>query len=371
MNVYLDNAASTPTHPAVLAEIDKYKDVFGNPNALHSCGRQAGELINKARETIAKAINATAEEIVFTSGATESNNIALQGFMYANENIGMHIITTATEHGSVLNTLEYLEKYDYEITVVGVDEKGIVKLDELEKEIRKDTVLVSVIAANNELGTVNPIKEIGELCRKHGIAFHTDCVQAIGHIDIDVEEMNIDMLSLSGHKIYAPKGTGVLYVRKGIEIEPLIHGGGQENNQRAGTENVPGIIGIGKAFELLPEIRKFNLFLIKNRLKHEIIGNISDVRINGGGIDNILNVSFIGVNARELLQELDKKGVCVSLGSACSVNKNKPSHVLTAIGLDNETANSTIRFSFGIFNTVEEIDYVIDVLRKLVEKLRK
>lgn len=370
---YFDNSATTKIKEEVLKEMFPYLSIqYGNPSSIYSIGREAKRAIEEARKKVASLINCKPEEIYFTSCGSESDNTALKGFANANKNKGKHIITSKIEHPAILNTCESLEKQGYEITYLDVDKDGFVNLETLKNSIRKDTILISIMFANNEIGTIEPIEEISKIAHKNNIIFHTDAVQAVGNIPIDVQKMGIDMLSLSGHKIYAPKGVGALYVKKGIEFERFIDGGHQEKNKRAGTENVAQIVGIGKA----TQIAKKNLKEYQNKLKKlrdyclkEIKNNIPNVYINGTmekRLPGNINISFKGIDSNELLFKLDEFGICASGGSACSSGDNNPSHVLTAIGVPNELAKGAIRFTFGDFNTKEDVDYLINVLKKLV-----
>ena len=372
--IYLDNSATTKIKTEVLNEMMPYLTTeYGNASSLYSVGRKAKKAIEKARGQVAKLINCNPHEIYFTGSGSESDNTALKGFAYANKEKGNHIITSKIEHHAILETCETLERQGFEVSYINVDENGVIKIDELENAIRPSTILISVMTANNEIGTIQPIEEIPKIARSRNIVFHTDAVQAIGNMPIDVEKMKIDMLSLSGHKINAPKGIGALYIKNGINVEKYINGGHQERNQRAGTENVAGIVGLGKACELsnknmnthirnLSKIRDYYL----NKLQKEMPQKI---RINGG-MENRLpgnaNVSFAGVDASEMIFKLDEKGICVSSGSACSSGNTTPSHVLTAINVPEEYLNSAIRTTFGDTNTFEQVDYLVKVIKNLV-----
>lgn len=372
--IYLDNSATTKIKTEVLNEMMPYLTTeYGNASSLYSVGRKAKKAIEKARGQVAKLINCNPHEIYFTGSGSESDNTALKGFAYANKEKGNHIITSKIEHHAILETCETLERQGFEVSYINVDENGVIKIDELENAIRPSTIIISVMTANNEIGTIQPIEEISKIARSRNIVFHTDAVQAIGNMPIDVEKMKIDMLSLSGHKINAPKGIGALYIKNGINVEKYINGGHQERNQRAGTENVAGIVGLGKACELsnknmnthirnLSKIRDYYL----NKLQKEMPQKI---RINGG-MENRLpgnaNVSFTGVDASEMIFKLDEKGICVSSGSACSSGNTTPSHVLTAINVPEEYLNSAIRTTFGDTNTFEQVDYLVKVIKNLV-----
>lgn len=373
MTVYLDNAASTQLSQEVIKTMDDCTPYYGNPSSIHELGQQSRELIENSRRIIADSINAKSEEIIFTSGGTESNNAALLGFMELNNDLGNHIITTKIEHDSVLNTCKYLQSVGYKITYLDVNSQGLIDLKQLENSIRQNTILVSIIFANNEIGTVQPIREIAKICDKYGVCFHTDGVQAIGHLNIDVNLLGIYMLSLSGHKVHAPKGTGILYVKDNIDFVPIIHGGGQEFGLRSGTENTAGITALGKAFEELDytnnHIEKLHILL-----KQGILANIDGVKINEceySGLKNILNVSFKNVDGYMLAKMLSDNGIYVSNGSACNSKDLKPSHVLMALGLSEKTAYNSIRFSFSKYNTEKEIEYILEVLPKLVDNIRK
>lgn len=368
--VYADNAASTQIRPEILAVMEECNQHYGNPSCIHSMGQIGKELINNARQQIATCIGAKPNEIVFTSGGTEANNLAIKGFVQANEHKGYHIITAATEHVSVLNTLKYLEYDGYEVTYLPVDSEGKIDLLRLYLSIRNNTILITIMFANNEIGAIQPIKEIADISRKYNICFHTDAIQALGHYDIDVMNLGVDMMSLSAHKIYGPKGIGALYVRDNIDLFPLLHGGGQEYNLRSGTENVQGIVGMSKAVELLSNS---DLIGLKNKLTDGIVAKIPDVIINSpkeNNLPNIVNVSFKDVCGRELIEMLSDFGVYVSTGSACSSSARKPSHVLKAIGVPDDLALGSVRFSFGIYNTPEDIDYILNILPDIVTRLR-
>ena len=373
--IYLDNSATTRIKTEVLNEMMPYLTTeYGNASSLYSVGRKAKKAIENSRRQVADLINCDPHEIYFTGSGSESDNTALKGFAYANKEKGNHIITSKIEHHAILESCETLERQGFEISYIGVDENGKVDLEELKKAIKPTTILISIMSANNEIGTIQPIEQIAKIAHDKKIIFHTDAVQAIGNMPIDVQKMQIDMLSLSGHKINAPKGIGALYIKKEVQVEKYINGGHQERNQRAGTENVSGIVGLGKACEIanknmtthiryLSKLRDYYLM----KLQKEMQGIY---RINGG-IENRLpgnaNVSFKGINASELIFKLDEKGICVSSGSACSSGNVEPSHVLTAINLPKEYLNSAIRTTFGDNNTFEQIDYLINCLKKLIK----
>ena len=375
--IYMDNAATTQVYPEVLNEMLPYfTEHYGNPSAIYSFAGEAKRGVDHAREIVAKAIGAKTEEIYFTGGGSESDNWALKATAEAYANKGKHIITTAIEHHAILHSAQWLEKHGYEVTYVGVDEDGKVKLDELEAAIRPDTILISVMAANNEIGTIQPLKEIGAIAKKHGVLFHTDEVQAFAHIPIDVDEMNIDMLSASGHKINGPKGIGIMYIRKGVKIRSFIHGGAQERQRRAGTHNVPGIVGIGKATEIsIANMEKNNEYEIKLRdhLIERVLNEIPYSRLNGHRTDrlpNNANFCFRFIEGESMLILLDQAGICGSSGSACTSGSLDPSHVLLAIGLPHEIAHGSLRLTISEKTTMEDIDYTVDTLKKIIERLR-
>ena len=375
--IYLDNAATTKTaKEAVDAMLPFFTEHYGNASSIYSLGAESKKAMTQAREIIAESIGATPAEIYFTAGGSESDNWALVATAEAYASKGKHIITSRIEHHAILHTCDYLKTRGYEITYVDVDENGVIKLDELKKAIRPDTILISVMFANNEIGTIQPIKEIGEIAKEHGILFHTDAVQAYGHVPINVDEEHIDMLSTSGHKINGPKGIGFLYIRKGIKIRSFVHGGQQERSRRAGTENIPGIVGYGaavkRAFESLTE--RMNK---ETRLRDYLIGRIEKeipyCRLNGDRVKrlpNNVNFSFQFIEGESLLIMLDMKGICASSGSACTSGSLDPSHVLLAIGLPHEIAHGSLRLTLSEENTKEEIDYVVDSIKEIVNKLR-
>ena len=375
--IYMDNAATTQVYPEVVNEMLPYfTEHYGNPSAIYSFAGEAKRGVDHARETVAEAIGAKTDEIYFTGGGSESDNWALKATAEAYANKGKHIITTAIEHHAILHTAQWLEKHGYEVTYVGVDEDGKVKLDELEAAIRPDTILISVMAANNEIGTIQPLKEIGAIARKHGVLFHTDAVQAFAHIPINEDEMNIDMLSASGHKINGPKGIGIMYIRKGVKILSFIHGGAQERQRRAGTHNVPGIVGIGKATEIsVANMEKNNEYEIKLRdhLIERVLNEIPYSRLNGHRTDrlpNNANFCFRFIEGESMLILLDQAGICGSSGSACTSGSLDPSHVLLAIGLPHEIAHGSLRLTISEKTTMEDIDYTVDTLKKIIERLR-
>lgn len=350
MNNYFDNAATTRTDDEVLkVMLPFFINEYGNPSSVYKLGREARKAIEEAREKVAKAINANPNEIYFTAGGSESDNLAIKGIAHANINKGKHIITSKIEHHAVLETCEKLEKEGFEVSYIGVDENGIIDLNELKSTIREDTILITIMFANNEIGTIQPIKEIGEIAKEHNIVFHTDAVQAVGSIKIDVKELNIDSLSLSGHKFYGPKGIGALYVKKGVKFDKLINGGHQERNKRAGTENVPGIVGIGKAIELAYDRLEDNNKMIKDLRDYyleEVKRRIPNIRINGDRKTRLpgnMNISFKGVEGDAVLFNLDLNGIYASIGSACTSGSLEPSHVLTAMGLNEDEARKCIK----------------------------
>lgn len=376
--VYLDNAATTKVRNEVVeAMLPYFTEYFGNPSSLHLFAREAGKGLDTARAQVAKALNAKPEEIIFTGGGSESDNMVLRGIPEAYKKKGKHVITSAVEHHAVLHTLEAMEKEGrVEVTYLPVDEYGMVTAEQVEKAIRPDTVLVSIMFANNEVGTIMPIEQIGETCKKYGVLFHTDAVQAVGHVPVDVEKLHIDLLSLSGHKFHGPKGVGALYVRKGVRIPALILGGAQERRKRAGTENVPGIVGMGKAIELATSELEDNaakMKVLRDRLIFGIPARIPDVKLNGHPTErlpNNVNFSIRFIEGESILLMLDLNGIAASSGSACTSGSLDPSHVLLAMGLSHEVAHGSLRLTLSEFTTPEEIDYVLDTLPPIVEKLR-
>ncbi len=379
MNIrYFDNAATTAVREEVIKEMLPYFSLkYGNASALYSVGREARRGLDKARLQVAKAINCSPHEIYFTSCGSESDNLGLKGVAYANRNKGNHIITSKIEHHAVLNSCKTLEKQGFRVTYLNVDKNGTIDINQLMNSICKDTILISIMFANNEIGTIQPIEQIGKIARVHNILFHTDAVQAIGNIRIDVEKLNIDLLSMSGHKFYAPKGVGVLYVRKGVEFEKLQDGGHQEKDKRAGTENIAEIVGLGKAIELIyQEYDEYNQKLksLRDLYIQEVEKNIQNVKLNGDRENRLVgnaNFSFEGIDAQTLLIYLDEVGICASAGSACSTGGTEPSHVLTSIGLNKNLANSTLRVSFGKSNTKEDVEFLVENLQRIVKKLRE
>ena len=375
--IYLDNAATTKTAPEVVqAMLPWFTENYGNPSSIYSLGTESKKAVSEAKDIIAGSLGAASNEIYFTAGGSEADNWALKAAAEAYASKGKHIITSKIEHHAILHTCEYLEKKGCEITYVNVDENGIVKLDELEKAIRPDTILISIMFANNEIGTVQPIKEIGEIASRHNVLFHTDAVQAYGQLPINVDECHIDMLSASGHKLNGPKGIGFLYIRKGIKIRSFIHGGQQERGRRAGTENVPGIVGMGaaakRAFSILEEKRAKETEL-RDYLIEQIEKEIPYCRLNGDRnrrLPNNVNFSFRFVEGESLLIMLDMKGICASSGSACTSGSLDPSHVLLAIGLPHEIAHGSLRLTLNEENTKEEMDTTVAAIKEIVTKLR-
>jgi cysteine desulfurase len=375
--VYLDYAATTPIRPEVFQAMEPYlTKEFGNPSSIHHFGKQARIAIEEAREKIAKALGAKNEEIIFTSGGTESNNMALKGVAYALSDKGKHIITSSIEHHAILEPCHFLEKLGFEITYLPVDKEGFIDPDSLRKAIRKDTILISIMHANNEIGTIEPIEELTKIAREYEIYFHTDAVQTVGHIPVNVDKLGVDLLSISAHKFYGPKGIGALYIRKGTKIHPLIHGGEQEQRKRAGTENVAGIVGMGKVIEIsILELDKERERLINLRdyFIKEVEKRIEEVYLNGPReirLPNNINFSFAYIEGESILLNLDLEGIAVSTGSACSSASLEPSHVLSAIGLPIELAHSAVRFTLGHYTTKEDLDYTLEVLEKTVKRLR-
>ncbi len=376
--IYFDNAATTAVEPEVVETMLPYfTEAFGNASSPHGYGRSARQEMEKARDQVASLIGAKPEEIIFTSGGTESDNLALFGVLEAQEKKGKHIITSMVEHHAVLHTCEYLEKIGKaEVTYLPVDENGLIDPAEVEKAIRPDTVLISIMLANNEIGTIQPIAEIGEIAKKHQVTLHTDAVQAVGAISVDVNELNVDLLTLTAHKIYGPKGIGALFVRKGTRIKPLIHGGSHERNLRAGTESVVQIIGLGKAAEIAQRELKEDgerITKLRDYIISEVLEKIPYSRLNGDSVrrlPNNVNMSFSFLEGEALLLMLDMKGIACSSGSACTSGSLDPSHVLLAIGLDHETAHGSLRITLGRHSTKEEADYLIQELPPIVARLR-
>lgn len=375
--IYLDNAATTRVHPEVFAAMTPFfTEEYGNPSAIYGFSQSAKNAVDHARETIAKSIGANTEEIYFTGGGSESDNWALKATAEAYAAKGKHIITSKIEHHAILHTAQWLEKQGYEITYLDVDENGLIDPEQLEKAIRPDTILISIMAANNEIGTIEPLKEIGKIAHEHGVLFHTDAVQAFAHIPLNVDEMNIDMLSASGHKINGPKGIGILYIRKGVKIRSFIHGGAQERSRRAGTHNVPGIVGMAKATELstekMEERNKYEIEL-RDYLIDRVLSEIPYSRLNGDRtrrLPNNANFCFRFIEGESMLILLDQNGIYGSSGSACTSGSLDPSHVLLAIGLPHEIAHGSLRLTLSEETTKEDIDYTVDKLKEIIARLR-
>ena len=375
--IYLDNAATTMVNPKVVdAMMPFFTEYYGNPSSIYSFAGKAKEAVEDARAAIAGILGAKTEEIYFTGGGSESDNWALKATAEMYGSKGKHIITSTIEHHAILHTCDYLEKQGFEITYVGVDENGRIKLDELKEAIRPDTILISVMAANNEIGTIQPLKEIGAIAKELGILFHTDAVQAFAHIPISVDEMNIDMLSASGHKINGPKGIGIMYIRKGVKIGSFIHGGAQERKRRAGTHNVPGIVGMGVAAKIATEEMQERMAYeckLRDHLIERVLTEIPYSRLNGDRTNRLPNNTsfcFRFIEGESMLILLDQAGICGSSGSACTSGSLDPSHVLLAIGLPHEIAHGSLRLTLSEQTTMEEIDYTVDELKKIIERLR-
>ena len=375
--IYLDYTATTPTHPEVVkAMLPYFTDAFGNASTIYSYGQEAKGAIEEARDKVADLIGAQSEEIVFTSGGTEADNFALEGVAFAKESKGNHIITSSVEHHAVIETCKFLERRGFRVTYLPVDEYGLVAPDDVKRAITDKTILISVMQANNEVGTMEPIAEIGKIAKEAGIYFHTDAVQTVGHIPVDVNELRVDLLSMSAHKLYGPKGVGALYIRKGTKLIPFMHGGEQERRRRASTENVPGIVGFGKATELAQHEmaeEAERLVYLRDQLTEGLLERIDYTRLNGHPIKrlpNNANISVDFVEGESMLLNLDLEGICASTGSACSSSSLEPSHVLRALGLSPEQAHGSLRFSLGKWTTEEEIGRVLEVLPKIVVKLR-
>lgn len=376
--IYLDHAATTPLRPEVREAMLPYlSECYGNPSSIYRIGREARKAVDDARETVAQILGASPREIVFTSGGSESDNLAILGVAFANREKGRHVITSAVEHHAVLDTVKYLEKWGFDVTVLPVDSDGMVDPEDVRKALTKETILVSIMHANNEVGTIQPISKIAPIVKEHGAYFHTDAVQTVGHIPVNVAELGVDLLTLSAHKFYGPKGTGALYVRRGVRYDPLIHGGGQERGRRAGTENVAGIVGMARALELavaemedegkrLTELRDYLIEGIESKIPH--------VRVNGHRTErlpNNVNVCFQYIEGESLLLNLDMNNVAASSGSACTSGSLDPSHVLLAMGLSHEIAHGSLRLTLGRSTTRGQLDYVLEILPGIVQKLRK
>ncbi|WP_314881558.1 cysteine desulfurase NifS [Filifactor alocis] len=375
--VYMDNSATTAVKQEVLDQMMPiFTEIYGNPSSIHQAGQIAKVYVDKARMQVASLLNASLDEIYFTAGGSESDNWALKGVAEKYRKKGNHIITTKIEHHAILHTCEYLEKQGYEVTYLDVDEYGVVDLEQLKKSITDQTILISVMFANNEIGTIQPIEEIGKIAKERKILFHTDAVQVIGNVDIDVHKLNIDMLSMSGHKIHAPKGIGVLYIRKGLILPNLIHGGAQERKRRAGTENVPGIVGLGKACEIAKQHMENHIAhctKLRDRLIEKVTQKIPYTLVTGSlehRLPGLASFCFKYIEGEALLLSLDMKGIAGSSGSACTSGSLDPSHVLMALGLKHEIAHGSLRLSLSDFNTEEEVDYVVEELAVIVQRLR-
>lgn len=374
---YFDHAATTQLKPEVLETMMPYlTSQYGNPSTIYSLGRESRGAIEESRMKVAKSLGANTKEIYFTNSGTEADNWAIKGIAFANQDKGKHIITSAIEHHAVLYTCKYLEKYGFEITYLPVDSNGLVSTRDLINSIREDTILVSIMYANNEIGTIQPIKEIGEITKEKGIYFHTDAVQAVGNISIDVNDLNVDLLSLSGHKFNGPKGIGVLYIREGVKISNMLHGGAQERGKRASTENVAGIVGLGTAIEIATsniENKNKRLIELRDITIKELTDRIPNTRLNGDPLKRLpgnVNVCFEYIEGESMLLLLDMKGIAASSGSACTSGSLDPSHVLLAIGLPHEIAHGSLRITFGEENTMEDVEYLVETLPPIVEKLR-
>jgi cysteine desulfurase len=374
--VYMDHAATTYTDPEVVnAMVPYFTEYFGNPSSPYTIAKESEEAIEKAREKVANAINAKTDRVFFTSGGTESDNWAIKGVAFANKNKGKHIITTAIEHHAVLHPCEWLEKQGFDVTYLPVDKYGHVSVDDVRDAITDQTILITVMFANNEIGTIEPIKEIGKVARENGVYFHTDAVQAIGQVPVDVEDMNIDLLSLSGHKFYGPKGTGALYIKKGVKIDNFMHGGAQEKQRRAGTENVPGIVGLGEAIERVTsdiENHAKRMQALRDRLINGLL-EIPKTHLCGHPTErlpNNVNVVFEYIEGESILLMLDSYSIAASTGSACTSASLEPSHVLVGCGLPHEIAHGSLRLSLGKENTEEDVDYVLSVVPNIIERLR-
>ncbi len=376
--IYFDHAATTPVRPEVLEAMLPYFDKkYGNASSIYSIARESRAAVDEAREMVANAIGAKSDEIYFTSGGTEADNWAIKGIARGSADKGKHIITTSIEHHAVLHTCQYLEKEGFDVTYLPVDEKGLISPAQVEEAIREDTILISVMFANNEIGTIQPIEEIGEIAKRHGIVFHTDAVQAVGNIHIDVKKLGVDLLSMSAHKFYGPKGVGALYIRKGTKLASYIHGGAQERGKRASTENVPGIVGMGRAIEIATQnMDSYNKKLLELREMtiDKVLATIPYTRLNGDRDKRLpgnVNFSFEFIEGESLLLLLDMAGIGASSGSACTSGSLDPSHVLLAIGLPHGIAHGSLRLTFGKDNTREDVEYLLEVLPGIVERLRR
>ncbi len=375
--IYIDHNATTPVHPEVVdAMLPFLREEWGNPSSIHWAGRGPKKAIEAAREKVAGLLNCNVSEIIFTGNGSEGNNLAIKGVLNANKNKGKHIITTKVEHPAVLEICKFLDKNGYDVTFLDVDSGGLIDLDQLRNAIKPETALITIMFANNETGVVFPIEEIGAIAKEHNITFHTDAVQAIGKVPIDVKKANIDLLTLSGHKFYAPKGIGALYVKRGLRIQPIIHGGHHERNRRAGTENVAGIVGLGEACDIAlrdMEHEAAHLSRLRDKLEKGVLESISHTRIHGHPdkrIPNTSNIGFDFVEGESILLNIDMKGVAASSGSACTSGTLEPSHVLVAMGVPLDKSHGSLRFSLGRANTEEDIEYILEILPPLIERLR-
>jgi len=378
--IYLDYNATTPTDPEVLDSILPYlKDSFGNPSSIHSFGSDAKAALDLAREKVSSYLGSRTSEIVFTTSGSESNNFAVKGVAFGNRNEGNHLITTKVEHASCLETFRYLESEGFKVSYIGVDKNGLIDPSEIEETITDDTTLISCMYVNNETGVISPVQEIAEIAKRKNVIFHTDAVQAVGKIDIDLGKLPVDLLSFSSHKIYGPKGVGALFIRKGTRLTSLIHGGGQERGKRSGTENVAGIVGMGKACELLTRERetgdeKSRIRKLRDNLHNGLLQLIDNIELNGDKeniVNNTLNLSFGGIHGESLVMNLDIEGIAVSTGSACSEGNVDPSHVLLAMGQDRDKAVSSLRFSIGRFTSEEDIERVLEIIPGVIERITK
>lgn len=375
--IYFDHNATTPVLDEVFeAMVPFLKEQWGNPSSIHWAGRGTRKAVDEARDKVCKLLNCNPVELIFTSSGTEGDNHAIKGIAYGNKNKGNHIITTKVEHPAVLNTCKYLQKEGFEVTYLDVDKDGQIDLEELKKAVTPKTILITIMFANNETGVLFPIEEIGNIAKEKGVAFHTDAVQAVGKIPIDLQKLNVDLLTLSGHKLYGPKGIGALYTKRGVRLVPLIHGGHHERNRRGGTENVAGIVGLGKAAEVAQrdmDKEIAHLKKLRDRIEKGLTEKVPHVRVNGHPdkrLPNTVNISFEYVEGESLLLNLDMKGVAASSGSACTSGSLEPSHVLVSMGVPMETAHGSVRFSLGKSNTVEEIDYLLEIMPPIVERMR-
>ena len=375
--IYLDHSATSPVDPEVFKSMEPYfVNSYGNASTMYSLGREARKVMEENRKMVASLIGANPDEIIFTSGGTESDNIAIKGTVYRIKDKGNHIITSNIEHPAVDETCKYLEKNGFEVTYLPAGEEGIVKVEDLEKAITDKTILITIMHANNEVGTIQPIKEIGKVARKHKIYFHTDAVQSVGKIPVDVNELNVDMLSLSAHKLYGPKGIGALYIKKGVRLEPILHGGGHEKGIRPGTENITGIVGLGKACQIAEENLEDTMQYVtslRNEIIEKVLSEVEESYLNGHPtkrLPNNINFRFTSIEGESLVLHLDSKGIASSTGSACSSKKLEPSHVLMALGLEEVDAHGSLRLTLGKENMKEEIDYIVKSVKDSVEKLR-